>query len=229
MGQYRLPVRCPELGCRWSAGGPLCGGGPSLSGVILRNASGRRRELTLVCLDGGDRPYSIATPGETRRSYRRGGIDRHTGGAITVGGGQSTVPGRCRNSSMRLGKALVSRMPRIDTKFSQSWLSNAVIDRVENHQVRVGKLTNILFAAACRRRLARGLGRCSIEFGFPIAHFFYQFLIDTADGLCRQRTALGQLLSLLYHLLFAARNRHRQMRFAFDVAYLLDHSSALLE
>src|SRR6266403_5701358 len=158
MAQYRLPVRCPELGCRWSAGGALLGGEPSLSGVIRRNASGRRRELTLVCLDGGDRPYSIATPGGTRRSYRRGGIDRHSRGAITVGGGQSTVPGRCRNSSMRLGKALVSQMPRIDTKFSQSWLPNAAIDRVENHQARVGVML-LLKLASSPLPLLSGLSR----------------------------------------------------------------------
>jgi hypothetical protein len=41
-------------------------------------------------------------------------------------------------------------------------------------------LRKTLFAAACRRRLARELGRCSIEFGFPIAHFFYQ-LFDRYD------------------------------------------------
>src|ERR1700716_642344 len=91
MAQYRLPVRCPELGCRWSAGGALLGGGPSLSGVIRRNPRWRRRELTPVWLVGGDRPYSIATPSGPRRSYRRGGIDRHTGAAIKVGGGQSTA------------------------------------------------------------------------------------------------------------------------------------------
>src|ERR1700741_559702 len=99
MAKYWLPVGCPELGCRWPTGGALLGGGPSLAGVIRRNARWRRRELTPVWLVGGDRPHSIATPGGTRRSYRRGSIDRHSRGAITVGGGHSAVPGRCRNSS----------------------------------------------------------------------------------------------------------------------------------
>ena len=35
-----------------------------------------------------------------------------------------------------------------------------------------------------------------IEFGFPIAHFFYHLLIDAGDGFWRQWTALGELLNL---------------------------------
>jgi hypothetical protein len=73
------------------------------------------------------------------------------------------------------------------------------------------------------------VGRLSIEFGFPIAHFFYELLIDTADSFRGQRTALGKFLSPLYYLFFPAGNGHRQMRFSFDSAYFLDQSSALLK
>ena len=106
MAQYRLPVRCLKLGCRRSAGGALLGGGPSLSGVIRRNARWWRRELTPLGLVGGDRPYSIATPNWNsaqllKRKYQSTLEEPFRGG-------QSTVPGGCSNSSMCLGKALVS-------------------------------------------------------------------------------------------------------------------------
>ncbi|MGA8658940.1 MAG: histidine kinase [Chthoniobacterales bacterium] len=54
-------------------------------------------------------------------------------------------------------------------------------------------------------------------------------LTATADGFGRQRTSLGQLLGLLYHLLFAVGNSHRQMSFALELADLLDHSCSLLD
>src|SRR5258705_11342026 len=73
----------------------------------------------------------------------------------------------------------------------------------------------------------RSRGCCGrLEFGFPIAHFFYQLLIDAANGFCGQRTTLGELLSLLYYLLLPVGNRHRGRRLALEVAHFLDHSGA---
>jgi hypothetical protein len=48
-----------------------------------------------------------------------------------------------------------------------------------------------LFAVDRRLRLTRRLARRRIEVGFPVAHFFYQLLIDTADGLRGQWTTLS--------------------------------------
>src|SRR5215469_1899122 len=110
-------------------------------------------------------------------------------------------------------------------------MPQAALVRLLNTTRRIGRLQfhrASLVAAACRRRLARRFGCCGIQFSFPIAHFLYQLLKDTADGFCWQWTAFGKLLSLLYHLLLAAGNRHWQMRCALNVSYLLHGSSALL-
>src|ERR1700719_5223715 len=86
-----------------------------------------------------------------------------------------------------------------------------------------------LFAVDRRLRLTRGSARRRIEVGFPVAHFFYQLLIDTANGVRGQWTAFSQISSLCYYLLFSARNCDRQMCLALNVAYLLNHSSAFLK
>jgi hypothetical protein len=51
----------------------------------------------------------------------------------------------------------------------------------------------------------------------------------SCDGFCRQWALLGKRLSFLNHLLLAVRNRHRQVCFALNVAYLLNHLSALFD